>query len=150
MLTVNEHQGCNNITIHRDTYPQLIVNNKTIHAIILAEHISDRNGIDRAEKELGAFNWNCLVKARSNRNYTMPSVTSFFPDISRSFVVPKLTIAGSETDENNMYQWCQGLDITSVNETYIRTSNIGDIKVTVVPKCHTTEVIIESVSQVSC
>lgn len=82
-----------NVTIHRDTYPQLLIENNTKCEIVVGEHKREKE--DCAENEIGSFNWLCTVKPDSIRHYTMPSVTKFFPDISRSFIMPKLTVAAN-------------------------------------------------------
>lgn len=80
VITSHEYRGQTFLTIHHDSHPQLLIENRCGTKFYCAQIASNENGA--LVMDCQHFKWLCAVDMDSACYYTMPGISEKFPDIA--------------------------------------------------------------------
>ncbi|KAJ8927596.1 hypothetical protein NQ314_019923, partial [Rhamnusium bicolor] len=89
VLTSQEHGGKIFLSIHNDSRPQMLIENKTAMTLFCAQSL----GEDDVAAEAKHFRWHCQVKHFNSMYYTMPVLSEKFPELPHNNYIEKIALA---------------------------------------------------------
>nr|CAD7196002.1 unnamed protein product [Timema douglasi] len=99
--------------------------------------------------ETAHIEWWCTIQPQSSAYYTMPISSERFPYFLSPNNSSPLVLALTLNENNDKHPlWSPGVNIMEIQEQFVPLPGHGDVKVKVEMRCHTTCVIVETVSHV--
>nr|CAD7265225.1 unnamed protein product [Timema shepardi] len=99
--------------------------------------------------ETAHIEWWCTIQPQSSAYYTMPISSERFPYFLSPNNSSPLVLALNINENNDKHPlWSPGVNIMEIQEQFVPLPGHGDVKVKVEMRCHTTCVIVETVSHV--